>query len=433
MDISNVGKTPSFEILDRLIEVTKDPVISAIAFAVLATAVTAILSPLTAVVIASTICASIACVILLGCYHEFEGDDSSISLESDSDDEVDEQNIKSTIETQKSIPDAIPEPKDADSSLAVLNPLSMDAPIKNAPIYEIKMGIPNIGNSCWLNSSLKFIATTDYFDSMLTTTSNEEHDTLRQALHNVVMKLRHGSKDRLSQKIYQKLTDEIKKHIPVHSLDGTQKDPVEFIHSLINLLKWNPEKEKFQAQYVYKSHNERKVAEFPENWYYHVSFLSSDQETPDASLHGLVTREDLVFLRTDIEEEAGYVRSSHFSKLPDHLFVLLNRGVWDQNGNSVKIQTLLRTENGIIKLAEEKTDGDKTIPTKLVSYKIESAIVHDWGCVNYGHYVCHTRSDDKLVRHSDTHLTEVTEEHFGVSGYLLHLKKCDEEILNQGQ
>ena len=56
--------------------------------------------------------------------------------------------------------------EDLSSSSATMHQIETD---------KIMMGIPNIGNTCWLNSSLKFIASTDHYDKFLELDLNKEY------------------------------------------------------------------------------------------------------------------------------------------------------------------------------------------------------------------------------------------------------------------
>ena len=100
----------------------------------------------------------------------------------------------------------------------------------STPTQEVEatthmMGIPNVGNTCWLNSCLKFIATTDHYDKFLELDLEKEGGSkslftaqelktlvpLHKTFVNVINTLRHGEGKDLDRKLLAKLIDNIKK------------------------------------------------------------------------------------------------------------------------------------------------------------------------------------------------------------------------------
>ncbi|NNM44237.1 MAG: hypothetical protein HKM07_07840 [Chlamydiae bacterium] len=71
----------------------------------------------------------------------------------------------------------------------------LNAPLPPVPEEGIKAGCVNIGNACWMNSVLKFIAGCDVFDSMVQEVSREDVRNLQKVLKIIIFLLRTELKD----------------------------------------------------------------------------------------------------------------------------------------------------------------------------------------------------------------------------------------------
>ena len=116
--------------------------------------------------------------------------------------------------------------------------------IAEVPDHGIKVGLPNIqgrflfGNTCWLNSTLKFISCTTHYDSMLSGPVPENKKLLQIKLRMIVNKLREGKE--INKDEYLSLLKEIKSSIGKFKKLGVQEDATEFLQNLTEALNWPP-------------------------------------------------------------------------------------------------------------------------------------------------------------------------------------------------
>lgn len=285
--------------------------------------------------------------------------------------------------------------------------------------HVIKAGIMNIrdggkfGNSCWLNSTLKFIASTDYYDSML----NGNEPELRTALRSVVETLR-AEDEILDTDLYLDLQDKIGKQMPEFKVDGSQRDAQEFLMSLTEQLGWIPPEKVTAVQYSddtaeqTASENDAVVmVQAPRSNEFDLAKILLDPKTHKSEIVGGFQEEQI---------------RTVFTSLPEHLMVYLKIEDVD-----TEIAPKILADKKEIVLYESYFDEDG-LPAvkKKVTYSVESAIQHR-GSDKSGHYTCLIRNEDALELHDDTEIRKnVQLEEFDVVGYLIHLKKIDEEMIN---
>lgn len=298
---------------------------------------------------------------------------------------------------------------------------------------KLTRGIPNTGNTCWLNATLKFIASTDCFDSMFDERNENEPRELRIALRNVIEALRVNSTDVLEMDLYMALQTEISKSIRLPDVEeifnGEQRDATEFLIKLVQLL--SPNRDTMIEQFIiYKAENpEFKRASSPVEPTWHLT-INLDESNAETELNTLITRSSEVLTKADNTQTlVTFKRSHHLGKLPDHLMLSLARFDNDQN----KITTPLHLDEAkLIKLVENELDNNnRLVPKKYVWYKVQASIVHH-GVDAYGHYTCNIREDETFFTHSDESTpSPMIREYNCEDGYFFHLVKVNEQVINQ--
>lgn len=294
-------------------------------------------------------------------------------------------------------------------------------PPVNVP-YKINVGIENIrkdgkfGNSCWLNSTLNFIAATNYYDSMLTGDETE----LRIALRRVVEALRSSQGGTLDRNLYLDLQDKIASQMPKFAINGEQRDAQEFLATLVEKLSWSPAYKVNMVQYSIDTaeQNELKddtgilTVQVPQGGEFDLADVLFQEQTRETNSVGGIQKETI---------------KNVITALPEHLMIHLNTA---SENLTPEYMPRLFTRNGAIVLYESYFNEDGLpVVSKKATYTIESSIMHH-GSARSGHYTCYLRNGKSLELHNDAVIhKDVQPEEFGVSGCFIHLRKVDEEII----
>lgn len=117
-----------------------------------------------------------------------------------------------------------------------------DCQLLPAPTHPIYIGICNPSQTtCWLNSSIKFLATTQWGDDLCATPANEEELLLQNLLKKIMVSFRAGlGRDPISHDLITQFLAELAPlmpkaslPIPCNSSPPNQEDAAEFLHLLI--------------------------------------------------------------------------------------------------------------------------------------------------------------------------------------------------------
>lgn len=343
-------------------------------------------------------------------------------------------------------------------------PFIAAADLPEPPQGGIIVGLANYGNTCWLNSTLKFIASTSYYDEMLTIPPPRNRVALQDHLRTIVGLVRQGQK--VPEPFFKDFLKELKKAIPGMVI-GKQHDAPEFLLEITKILRWQPafldpeatlEMNK-QDLYprrgmVYEPKEDMpaglgKYAKL-EDFHTHVDVTIPTKDAADKPL--LLTALDLATLAGDVgsrpirpdllqegvknDKQFKFETVHHFVTLPKIIMIYLKRFHSDPNGKkaakiSAPIQLadhqvqFTRYEPEYVKDLKGVDCVDKMTPKETVSYRIGAAIVHS-GSTGGGHYTCMERAaDGSIIYHSDSTVRKGGSEKDFSGGYFLRLDRVD--------
>ncbi|NGX54228.1 MAG: hypothetical protein K1000chlam4_00953 [Chlamydiae bacterium] len=330
---------------------------------------------------------------------------------------------------------------------------------------HIAIELPNLGNTCWLNSTLKFIASTDYYDRMLFEPPPNGKKELQWLLNTVIRAIREGAEDQtLSRGIYLKLLHQIRKHVPECKGAGYQQlDAVDFLRYLPKTLGWTPLDPAKRPEMIeggaYPQTAERYVAREEKEEHIKFGCIEPNIQTllevtmkPRVPLINLALR---VRARTEVEirpDKIGdnlvgehdtsvacdnYTRTTVFTHLPNTMVLYLKRFIVDEDGYRIKISSPILTQDHLVSFVKYETERDEDgnivafTRKKRVDYQIAASISHFGSELGEGHFVCYNREGDEAYRHSDREIIPINNPDLvGVfNGYIIRLEKVGEEEL----
>lgn len=317
-------------------------------------------------------------------------------------------------------------------------------------LYQIKVGLPNItekggfGNTCWLNTTLKFISCTDFYDDMLTQPPPSGMEEALKQLKDIIHLLRTQKEGQVPRDIYKKFLNTLKDSVLRGKLTiGKQEDAPEFLMLLTDQLGWKGPKESPQFGEVYRT-KEEGVIKFgkihPPQSQLNIDLYSyqHSQAKIDLSFQQIgdvEVRADVIPKENDERSNKQFKKETCYTHLPKTLTLNLKRAVQDDYGRQLKINNDLQSdENGYVTLTEYRPvldESGKNIitmePAFKCRYRIDAAMTHGGG-VGGGHYTCHIRNPSGQVEvHSDERISEGNPITFGKQGYFLCLSLVGEK------
>lgn len=362
-------------------------------------------------------------------------------------------------------------------------------PLPPVPREGINVGLPNIndsggfGNTCWLNSILKFISCGTEFDDMLTQKISAESTLAQTKFREMVSTLRTGKTPdgqivkSIPEKMYKEFLKSLKELknldnqapiIPRNQGIGYQQDAYEYIQAFGRAFQWQPlsddpvinrmidEQRNFPQQAtIFKPANATRPDQrkLPTQ---HMSVACIPVCLPPALLYTphiplniseLTKEEDIreVLLNADDRHSGKYDWNVHkcFTFLPQTMILSINRSVTDLSLQALSSPSLFTRkvlnplevdDEGLISITEHTPvyEGNRIvnfIPNRICYYRIDTALTHLGSQANSGHYICEERSENgKTIRHSDNHIAPASSDSgFGTSGSLIRLKLVKEE------
>lgn len=358
-------------------------------------------------------------------------------------------------------------------------PPKQAAALPPIPQDGIKVGLPNVtdtgafGNTCWLNSILKFICAGNEFDDMLNTRPPAGQEDLHAqfvTLFNIMRKGETADGRKVEQvpvDVYKNFLTILKESIPEYrDAIGAQQDASEFLLRFGAALDWKPaSSSKEIAEQMNKSRNFPRMAreytptgstpnektksctqdsslpflsiKLTADYIGNQTLLDLDAllSTPQ-TFEGLVPDNPIKIPETGPGAKPGaqknetydYLARPHLTCLPQTFIIYLDRLVmpeglmqWPEamanpHLYQQKVSNPIKTTgDNLITFVEYAPTYDtqgkvsKLTPHKKCHYRIDAAINHEGGA-QFGHYVCQERSaSGKLTRHSDTDLRPITD------------------------
>lgn len=310
----------------------------------------------------------------------------------------------------------------------------------------------NYGNTCWLNSILKFIASTNFYDDMLKNEVKEKR--LQGFIRTIIISIRTDKP--IDDLFFKAFLNELKKVMPDIPI-GRQNDAPEFLIRLCRVLEWKPahankiETETFNKLEIYPRlvMTYQPTAPMPAGWTKHPAVDNFKPEIivtiPNNYGHGeldlavLINEAGKRSIRPDrlipgVPEvaEMEFLTTSRFMSLPNVMMVYIKRFTSDghqanQIPNPIKLngQNLIGFKHHEVTYKETNgmTHPHQIIPKEIRYYRIGAAVVH-MGGLGGGHYICLERAQNgAMVIHNDNIITLSNSANFGVDGYFIRLDR----------
>lgn len=330
-------------------------------------------------------------------------------------------------------------PKLADYQIRILNPHNQ--------LVEpdlMKRGLSNpIQSHCWLNASLKFLAATPLYDSMLTTPSMDPaYEVIRKSLFRVVEALRMNWAQEVVHALHQELVHELRSS-EFRIFFDEQQDADEFIVQLNNHFS-SPKREPISYVKLYKSSLE------------HIwkpgALLTTDklQITPGAgktfTLEECFMQEGLVeqvrdYCKDDVPSPSqvplDFGTLEMVTSYPEYVEVMIKRSIGfdsTQNNGHVSTAKIALDDDGCVELTEYdplfKVLDDKSYvidatakkPTR--KFQAIAAIERCGRISSQGHYITHARAKSgSITTYDDTRVLTNRTEAVWANAYYLILKQ----------
>lgn len=348
-----------------------------------------------------------------------------------------------------------------DNCDVVIPPFTARSQLPAPPQGGIRIGLKNYGNTCWLNSLLKFISCTTYYDRMLTDPPPAGKERFQGILREVVVALRLGKEP---GNFLNALLKEISDLIPTLHI-GTQQDAPELLFKLIDQLKWKPanaakgaETEAFNKEGTYPrlGLTYKPQGNAPQGWGRygtvenfqthvditipkHFSGKELDLLTLlyDEGIRELKPEKLLATAQGDIKT-MKFLSKTYLLHLPKIIMINIKRVSVVQADNKERSESIQQRIGAPIKLDKnqlipllrhdvvyETIAGVKRAvaiqPAEIKFYRIGAAVVQT-GNVDSGHYRCMERAaDGTLIKHDDTSCETNTKEDLSTLGYFVRL------------
>lgn len=365
------------------------------------------------------------------------------------------------------------------------------ATLPSVPHHGIKVGLPNItdkggfGNTCWLNSILKFISTGTEFDSMLIQKISPNAREAQAHFRDIISTLRTGKTPNgetvhsIPEKMYKDFLKSLKElkqpdnNEPIISKEqciGHQVDAFEYLRAFGKAFEWEffiennlmqnsiNEKRNFSQQatiFTPANDTELDKKKLPK--------INDSMAIIPINLPATLLNSKGAIDLVELTEERDVRTARHiaedplsleydwnvykcFTYLPPSMIVSLNRAVLTDNALAAfgaehfqkKISNPVDVnKEGLISFIEYKPvyEGKNIVdfsPSNICYYRIDTALTHQGGA-NGGHYICEERAaSGQMLRHSDMQVKTVNEGlKFGTSGSLLRLKLVKKESFEQ--
>lgn len=319
------------------------------------------------------------------------------------------------------------------------------------PANGIRVGLTNLANTCWLNSALKYMAASDFWDSILNAppeTIREEHRELQQLLKEFIYNLR-TQEGYIGINDCKKLEKKVNKLMQDDPMVGGQMDSPEFFVSLQNALEYPPREVNdpdYQNPEISR-HFYKKITIFD-----NANLLDENYHTPHQGTFESLLKITIPYSKVNSKEPISissmtygeertvhaefsgkdepietspegtkYITSSYAINLPEELNVYVDRAVavTDSEGRYEYVNKRIKQvkcmrevhmdKNGEIPMTEYDPQTAslmddhtwKIEPRAKYTYELVGAIIHYGGAAD-GHYVSIQRvSDDQFLYHSD--------------------------------
>jgi hypothetical protein len=332
----------------------------------------------------------------------------------------------------------------------------LSKPTQTQPSHQ--KGLPNVGNTCWMNTAIKCISTSGIWDKMLENPPPPEMKRLHQQLCYIVESLRSGKE--VAWDMCKQLENEIfrVRHLVrgAELVRGRQNDSAEFLLFLQNAFHFTPEsKYSSQRASIYSG-----TGDYGRYSTLHasepiigvvVSGEHSLNPNMPVNLEELISGEEYRELRPSFQRKENssienlpddnrtpnrvFKMSSRFTQLPDIMLVNLNRYTLLPSqvfGNERKRHNQIKLgPDGTIHFREYKLKYDNrnriigAEPKAIHRYRIKGSITH-LGYDGMGHYVYEERNaQGKGFRHSDSRVSSISTSTLGQDGYFFILEKVD--------
>jgi preprotein translocase subunit SecA len=329
-------------------------------------------------------------------------------------------------------------------------------PMPVPPQAGIQVKLKNFRLTCWLNSVLKFIGCTPYYDAMLVDAPPQGKEKLQGFLREVIICLRTGKE--VSDGLLKALIREINKAIPNLRI-GQQQDAPELLIQLTNQLLWKPSNVKPGAVAVLEAfHKEgnyprlgmtyeplsaipvgwRKLGQL-ENFQTHVDItIPASFKGNMLDLGELIKDRGVRQLRLDrvhasvvgAAAEMNFTATTHFVCLPKTIMVYIKRFL-DVDGVKKRVAAPLELDQDQLICLTEYTPTTEMVENQLRVvdmnfsktryYRIGAAVIQT-GEMNTGHYTCMERAvNGTVLEHNDSEVNVKREPTYGQEGYFLRL------------
>lgn len=297
---------------------------------------------------------------------------------------------------------------------------------------------------CWLNASLKFLAASPLYDSMLTTSVNDvELEALRKALFRTVEALRKNWDQHVINALHKELI-QILRTSAFSTFFNEQQDADEFIVQLTNHFP-SPNREQIGYAKLYRS--------FAENVWKPGKLQTTDklQVTPNNDqsfdIEQAYSAESLFenvreYFKDDLpnasDEPLDFAGRDAVTAFPRYLEIMVKRSIGFnvlENDGHVSTAKIKLDEHGKITVLEHepvyRTIDDRTYlvgvkPKNLCVFRAIAAIERCGGSSASGHYVAHTRAQNgTITTHDDSRITPNKSEAVWANAYYLMLELTD--------
>jgi uncharacterized UBP type Zn finger protein len=318
-------------------------------------------------------------------------------------------------------------------------PRKQPQPVKS--VVSISKGLPNIGNTCWLNSIIKLLFTTDQYDSLLSIEGLNPNDPtipLREVLSYIVGSLRNGDEEELDGWMHailielEGLKDRFIE-IPENIGAPLQRDAGEMLLMFLNVLNYKPSAGQKLPQEVYyyepmraedqkyAKPGSQRTLDFP-CLTVQIPSEIRPEETVNMSdiLNGKVEDKENTPIIIDPEKDENIRAPLHKYKflmdLPEHLLITVNRNRYVNNAGALTLEKLKNPiewtvdgkGNAIISLKEYEPIKDRNgkiqtaVEVRTHFYAVEGFISH-LGESQGGHYVAYEKEQgvEGFIEHND--------------------------------